>query len=91
MMSEHLLNQDPRLRLEYGQMMVDIPAVLSTLKPREAEILDLYFGLSSGRRQSLDSIAHGMSLSRERVRQIKAKAIRRLRYSTRADILYRYW
>ncbi|NOZ57918.1 MAG: sigma-70 family RNA polymerase sigma factor, partial [Calditrichaeota bacterium] len=58
----------------------EIEKVLSTLKPREAEIIKLYFGLDGDRPLTLEEIGEYFQLTRERVRQIKDKALRRLRH-----------
>ncbi len=57
----------------------EVRNALSVLNPREAEIISYYFGLDKERSMSLEEIGEHMDLTRERVRQIKEKAIRRLR------------
>lgn len=64
-----------------------LEAVLSTLEEREAQILRLYFGLGGCSPRSLEEIGSGMGVTRERVRQIKEKALGRLRHASRARIL----
>ena len=91
MLSEHLTYQDPILQLRRKFLLADLGEVLSTLTSREAEVIDLYFGLSSGHPSSLREISALFSLSRERVRCIKEKAIRRLRFPSRSARLYHYW
>ena len=78
-----------------GQLMRDslreeIEKVLGTLKPREAEIVKLYFGLDGDRPLTLEEIGEYFELTRERVRQIKEKALRRLRHRSRLDPLRKY-
>ena len=78
-----------------GQLMRDslreeIEKVLHTLKPREAEIVKLYFGLDGDRPLTLEEIGEYFELTRERVRQIKEKALRRLRHRSRLDPLRKY-
>lgn len=64
-----------------------LEAVLSTLEEREASILRLYFGLGERAPRSLEEIGSEMGVTRERVRQIKEKALGRLRHASRARIL----
>ncbi len=68
----------------------EIEKVLSTLKPREAEIVKLYFGLDGDRPLTLEEIGEYFELTRERVRQIKEKALRRLRHRSRLEPLRKY-
>ena len=58
---------------------IDIARALSLLKPREAEILRLYFGIDRERPMTLEEVGQRFGLTRERVRQIKEKALRKLR------------
>jgi len=71
-------------------LQVEIDKVLSTLKPREAEIIRLYFGLDGDRPLTLEEIGEHFKLTRERVRQIKEKALRRLRHRSRLEPLRKY-
>jgi len=71
-------------------LQVEIEKVLSTLKPREAEIIRLYFGLDGDRPLTLEEIGEHFQLTRERVRQIKEKALRRLRHRSRLEPLRKY-
>lgn len=71
-------------------LQVEINKVLSTLKPREAEIIKLYFGLDGDRPLTLEEIGEHFKLTRERVRQIKEKALRRLRHRSRLEPLRKY-
>jgi RNA polymerase primary sigma factor len=68
----------------------EIERVLSTLTYREANILRLYFGLNSKYAYTLEEIGEEFSLTRERVRQIKEKAIKRLKNATRCKLLKAY-
>lgn len=61
----------------------EIQRVLKSLPPREAEIVDLYFGISSGEGITLEEIGVRFNLTRERIRQIKEKAIAKLRHPGR--------
>ena len=64
-----------------------LEVMLSTLEEREARILRLYFGLGGCSPRSLEEIGSEMGITRERVRQIKEKALGRLRHASRARIL----
>jgi RNA polymerase primary sigma factor len=60
---------------------------LDTLKPREAKILKLYYGLDNQEAMTLEEIGSVLGITRERVRQIKEKALSRLRHVSRARAL----
>jgi len=80
----------PDNTLMQESLQVEINKVLSTLKPREAEIIKLYFGLDGDRPLTLEEIGEHFKLTRERVRQIKEKALRRLRHRSRLEPLRKY-
>ena len=80
----------PDNMLMQESLQVEIDKVLSTLKPREAEIIKLYFGLDGDRPLTLEEIGEHFQLTRERVRQIKEKALRRLRHRSRLEPLRKY-
>jgi len=67
-----------------------IEEVLSTLSPREARILRLRFGLHNGRPYTLEEVGQKFGLTRERIRQIEGKALRRLRHPRRSRQLRDY-
>jgi RNA polymerase primary sigma factor len=71
-------------------LKVEIERALSTLTEREAEVIKLYFGLNSEHSLTLEEIGEKFNLTRERVRQIKEKAIRRLRHASRSKNLKAY-
>jgi len=71
-------------------LRVEIEKALDTLTPREAEVINLYFGLNHEKALTLEEIGARFSLTRERVRQIKEKAIRRLRHASRSRSLRAY-
>lgn len=73
-----------------SSLNMEIKRVLSSLQPRESEIIILFYGIGLEHPLTLDEIAHRHSLTRERVRQIKDKAIRRLRVHSRSSILKSY-
>lgn len=68
----------------------EIERALSTLTYREANIIRLYFGLNGKHQHTLEEIGEEFSLTRERVRQIKEKAIKRLKHTTRSKNLKTY-
>src|SRR5258705_10081023 len=68
----------------------EIERALQTLTQREADILRLYFGLTVEQAMTLEEIGQYFDLTRERVRQIKEKAIRRLKHTSRSKILKSY-
>jgi len=68
----------------------DIEKALSTLTDREARIIKLRFGINTGRPQTLEEVGRVFKVTRERVRQIEAKAIRKLRHPSRSDALRDY-
>ncbi|MBI2326939.1 RNA polymerase sigma factor RpoD [Candidatus Curtissbacteria bacterium] len=67
-----------------------IREVLSTLSPREAKVLEYRFGLEDGKQRTLEEVGREFGVTRERIRQIEAKAIRKLRHPTRAKKLRDY-
>ncbi|MCB0430824.1 MAG: sigma-70 family RNA polymerase sigma factor [Flavobacteriales bacterium] len=68
----------------------EIERALKTLTQREADVIRLYFGLSGEHTMTLEEIGERFDLTRERVRQIKEKAIRRLKHTSRSKILKTY-
>jgi RNA polymerase primary sigma factor len=68
----------------------EVQRALSTLTQREADVITLYFGLNGLHAMTLEEIGEKFSLTRERVRQIKEKAIRRLRHTSRSKTLKPY-
>ena len=67
-----------------------IEEVVDSLPPREARILRLRFGLENGRTYTLEEVGQKFGLTRERIRQIESKALRRLRHPRRARQLREY-
>jgi RNA polymerase primary sigma factor len=68
----------------------EVQRALSTLTQREADVISLYFGLNGEHSMTLEEIGEKFNLTRERVRQIKEKAIRRLRHTSRSKTLKPY-
>lgn len=87
---EDEMQPSPDESLLTESLRVEIEKALDTLTPREAEVINLYFGLSHEKPLTLEEIGARFSLTRERVRQIKEKAIRRLRHASRSKALRAY-
>ena len=82
--------ESPEIEVMKGCLRHQIENALDSLVGREAEILSLYFGLDGEEPMTLDQIGMRFSLTRERVRQIKEKALHRLRHPSRCDQLRTY-
>lgn len=80
----------PNKNLINESLAWEIERALSTLSQREAKVLKLYFGLGMKHPYTLEEIGEELSLTRERVRQIKEKAIKRIQFTTRCKILKTY-
>ena len=76
--------------LIYESLSKEIQRSLSTLTERERDIINLYFGIGISHGLTLDEIGAKFDLTRERVRQIKEKAIRRLKHTARSKLLKSY-
>jgi RNA polymerase primary sigma factor len=68
----------------------DLEGVLATLSPREKDVLRLRYGLDDGRMKTLEEIGQIFNVTRERIRQIEAKALRKLRHPNRNSVLKEY-
>ena len=80
----------PDKNLITESLAYEIERALNTLSSREARVLKLYFGLGAKHPYTLEEIGEELSLTRERVRQIKEKAIKRIQFTTRCRILKSY-
>jgi RNA polymerase primary sigma factor len=80
----------PDKNLISESLAYEIERALSTLSNRESKVLKLYFGLGMKHPFTLEEIGEELSLTRERVRQIKEKAIKRIQFTTRCRILKSY-
>ena len=81
---------NPDHALLHESLRTEIERALDTLTPREAAVIKLYFGLLNKRPLTLEEIGENFNLTRERVRQIKEKAMRRLKHTSRNKILMTY-
>ncbi len=81
---------NPDKDLMHESLKTEIERALETLTPREADVIRLYFGLGEQHPMTLEEIGETFDLTRERVRQIKEKAIRRLKHTSRSKILKTY-
>ena len=81
---------NPDKDLLHESLRTEIERALETLTPREADVIKLYFGLGNHHPMTLEEIGETFDLTRERVRQIKEKAIRRLKHTSRSKILKTY-
>jgi len=71
----------------YLLLRQQIDEVLTTMTPREQKVLELRFGLEDGRARTLEEVGQAFGVTRERIRQIEAKALRKLRHPSRARLL----
>ena len=81
---------NPDKELLNASLSIEIERALETLTSREADVIRLYFGLENKQALTLEEIGERFDLTRERVRQIKEKAIRRLKHISRSKILKTY-
>jgi RNA polymerase primary sigma factor len=71
--------ETPDTRVSQENLTVELEKILSTLRPRERDVLKLRFGLNDGNKRTLEEIGQLFGVSRERVRQIETRAINKLR------------
>ncbi|MFT6828171.1 MAG: RNA polymerase primary sigma factor [Roseivirga sp.] len=87
---ENDMDEKPDTGLMNESLRREVQRALSTLTQREADVISLYFGLNGEHSMTLEEIGEKFNLTRERVRQIKEKAIRRLRHTSRSKALKPY-
>ena len=87
---EDIQQPSPDTELISESLKEEIKSVLSILPEREAEVIKLYFGLEGEYAMTLEEIGEKFNLTRERVRQIKEKAIRKLRHNSKSKVLKSY-
>lgn len=88
LVNDELPSPDDELMTE--SLKVEIKRALNVLNEREKEVLKMYFGIDSDQPLTLEEIGEKFNLTRERVRQIKEKAIRKLRHNSRSKNLKSY-
>jgi RNA polymerase primary sigma factor len=79
--------ENPASRTAYTMLQDQLREVLNTLPPREQEVLKMRFGLDDGYSLTLEEVGLYFNVTRERIRQIEAKALRRLRHPKRSTSL----
>lgn len=84
---EDLANLSPSDSALHGSMRDVVKEVLDSLTPREAKVLRMRFGVEMSTDQTLEEVGKQFDVTRERIRQIEAKALRKLRHPSRADKL----
>ncbi len=82
--------ENPEQDVAKNLLREDLEGVLSTLSPRERDVLRLRYGLDDGRMKTLEEIGQIFDVTRERIRQIEAKALRKLRHPNRNGVLKEY-
>ena len=80
----------PQDSAAYTLLKEQLEEVMSTLTPREAKVLKLRFGLEDGKARTLEEVGREFQVTRERIRQIEAKALRKLRHPSRSKKLRDY-
>ena len=80
----------PQDSAAYTLLKEQLEEVMNTLTPREAKVLKLRFGLEDGRARTLEEVGREFQVTRERIRQIEAKALRKLRHPSRSKKLKDY-
>ena len=83
-------SERPDKGLQYESLNIEIERAIATLTSRERDVLRFYFGINGFPLLTLDEIGTKFGLTRERVRQIKEKAIRRLKHGNRSRNLKSY-
>ncbi|MEJ6657287.1 MAG: RNA polymerase sigma factor RpoD [Synechococcus sp. ChSW.bin.154] len=82
--------ENPEQDVAKNLLREDLEGVLATLSPRERDVLRLRYGLDDGRMKTLEEIGQIFDVTRERIRQIEAKALRKLRHPNRNSVLKEY-
>ena len=80
----------PQDAAAYTLLREQLEEVMKTLTPREAKVLKLRFGLEDGKSRTLEEVGKEFQVTRERIRQIEAKALRKLRHPSRSKKLRDY-
>ena len=80
----------PQESASYTMLREQLDEIMETLTPREAKVLRLRFGLDDGKARTLEEVGKEFNVTRERIRQIEAKALRKLRHPSRSKKLKEY-
>jgi len=83
-------SSNPDSSLLHDSLRKEIEKAIETLTPREADVVRLFFGLGNQHPMTLEEIGETLELTTERTRQIKEKAIRRIKHTTKSKILKTY-
>jgi len=84
------LSENPETAVEESALQHDLHRALESLTERERKVIELRFGLADGKERTLEEVGTEFNVTRERIRQIEAKALRKLRHPTRSRILREY-
>ncbi|MDP6244960.1 MAG: sigma factor-like helix-turn-helix DNA-binding protein, partial [Myxococcota bacterium] len=77
----------PQDAVIHSNLAARLKQILATLAPSEARVLELRFGFAGDSNHTLEEVGQGFELTRERIRQIEAKALRKLRHPSRSRVL----
>ena len=80
----------PTDQVSFTMLKEQLIGVLDTLTPREEKVLRLRYGIDDGRPRTLEEVGKEFNVTRERIRQIEAKALRKLRHPSRSKRLKDY-
>jgi RNA polymerase primary sigma factor len=84
------LSENPETAVEESALQLDLHRALDSLTERERKVIELRFGLADGRERTLEEVGSLFHVTRERIRQIEAKALRKLRHPVRSKVLREY-
>ena len=87
---EDVTTISPNEKVDQSMLKDQLLKVLATLTPREEKVLRLRFGIDDGRTRTLEEVGKEFNVTRERIRQIEAKALRKLRHPSRSKRLKEY-
>lgn len=84
------LSENPETAVEESALQHDLHRALESLTDRERKVIELRFGLADGKERTLEEVGSAFNVTRERIRQIEAKALRKLRHPVRSKVLREY-
>lgn len=82
--------ESPEDRVDSALLRDDLELIVNSLTPRERDVVRMRYGLDDGRAKTFEEISRTFAVTKERIRQIEAKALRKLRHPFRADVLRQY-